>query len=174
MDDNSFNLLTLEMVLREFCGGIKCDKALNGEEAVKMVSQNLLRASQNFNSGTLNRCQICGQVEASRRRSAPSYRLIFMDIQMPIMDGYEASRQINQLYTKWSQAQGITDHSLKIVAVTAFTNEEAIKNCFDAGMVQVLNKPVNQDQIREALHNFYFVPGEQISLPRSSNFPGGY
>jgi len=45
VDDNSFNLLTLEMVLKEFCGGIRCDKALNGEEAVKMVSQNLLRAS---------------------------------------------------------------------------------------------------------------------------------
>jgi len=48
------------------------------------------------------------------------------------------------------------------VAVTAFTNEEAIKNCFDVGMVQVLNKPVNQDQVREVLQNFYFTSGEQI------------
>ena len=30
VDDNSFNLFTLDLVLNEFCGGLKCDKAFNG------------------------------------------------------------------------------------------------------------------------------------------------
>ncbi len=41
VDDNSFNLLTLELILKEFCNGLKCDKATNGEEAVALFLRNL-------------------------------------------------------------------------------------------------------------------------------------
>lgn len=41
VDDNLFNLIPLELILKEFCGGIKCDKALNGEEAVNLFKKNL-------------------------------------------------------------------------------------------------------------------------------------
>ena len=40
VDDNMFNIIPLELVLKEFCG-LKCDKALNGEEAVNMFKKNL-------------------------------------------------------------------------------------------------------------------------------------
>ena len=46
--------------------------------------------------------------------------------------------------------------SFIIVSITAFTNDEAIKSCYEPGMVKVLNKPVNQDQIRDALKAYYF------------------
>ena len=125
VDDNSFNLFTLDLVLNEFCGGLKCDKALNGQEAVNMVVKNLHDGSEFKTINSIKRnCALCGK-EQVQKRKLPSYKMIFMDIQMPIMDGYEASRQIAEIYSKWQTAQGVTDeqHSLKIVAVTAFTNE---------------------------------------------------
>ena len=52
-------MLTLELVLREFCGGILCDKAMNGEEAVNMVTKNLTAASL-LSSGS-QKCNLCGE-----------------------------------------------------------------------------------------------------------------
>jgi hypothetical protein len=41
VDDNMFNLIPLELILKELCGGLRCDKALNGEEAVNLFKKNL-------------------------------------------------------------------------------------------------------------------------------------
>jgi signal transduction histidine kinase/CheY-like chemotaxis protein len=69
------------------------------------------------------------------------YDLIFMDCQMPIMDGFEATRRIRALENK-----GRISH-IPIIAMTAHVmNEDKVK-CFDAGMDDFLRKPVTQDQL---------------------------
>jgi CheY-like chemotaxis protein len=74
VDDNCFNLIPLELILK-MNFSLKCDKAMNGLEAVNM-----------FKHHNLNK-KCCEQ----------KYSLILMDLNMPVMDGYEATKEI----VKW-------------------------------------------------------------------------
>ena len=44
---------------------------------------------------------------------------------------------------------------VKVVAVTAFVNEESIRRCYEVGMADVIHKPVNVETIRNFLENHY-------------------
>jgi CheY-like chemotaxis protein len=87
--------------------GLKIDCAENGLEAVRMF-----------------------------REAAKKYDMIFMDVQMPEMDGYEATRRIRALDTP-AAAQ------VPIVAMTANVFKEDIAACFEAGMNGHLGKPLD-------------------------------
>lgn len=67
------------------------------------------------------------------------YQLVFMDINMPNMDGIEATRQWRKLEAK--------NHHLPIIALTAKATSEDKKACLDAGMDDFLTKPVNENQL---------------------------
>lgn len=81
-------------------------------------------------------------------KAAPAgyYDVILMDIQMPNMDGYEASKQIRALEDKQKAA-------VPIVAVTANAFEEDRKNALDAGMNGHLAKPYDIPAMLETLKN---------------------
>ena len=53
-------------------------------------------------------------------------------------------------------AGGSKKDSLFIVAVTAFVNEENVRHCYEAGMIDVIHKPVSVDSIRNILELYYF------------------
>lgn len=74
------------------------------------------------------------------------FDLILMDIQMPVMDGYKATREIRRM--KESALARIP-----IVAMTANTFEEDKKKCFAAGMNGHIEKPINRQIIRSTLAN---------------------
>ena len=74
------------------------------------------------------------------------FDLILMDIQMPVMDGYKATREIRRM--KESALAGIP-----IVALTANTFEEDKKKCFAAGMNGHIETPINRQIIRNTLAN---------------------
>ena len=67
-----------------------------------------------------------------------------MDIQMPIMDGYEASRKIRALPKKDAQ-------SVWIVAMTANAFAEDVRRSREAGMNEHLSKPVDPRRLQEIL-----------------------
>jgi len=70
---------------------------------------------------------------AVRRVAEQHFDVVFMDCQMPIMDGYEATRQIRRR----------PEHArLPIVAMTAGASEEDRQRCLDAGMSEYLCKPL--------------------------------
>jgi len=72
---------------------------------------------------------------------APSkYDMIFMDVQMPEMDGYEATRRIRSL--KIPQA-----NTIPIIAMTANVFREDVQKCLEAGMNDHIGKPLNVDEI---------------------------
>ncbi len=73
------------------------------------------------------------------------FDLIFMDIQMPLMNGYDAAKKIRQLPRKDAQ-------TVWIVAMTANAFVEDIRLSQEAGMNEHCSKPVNADRLHEILH----------------------
>lgn len=109
-EDNLINWRVIETILQERYG-VKPERAENGKRAVEMVSG----------------------------REKP-YDLILMDVQMPIMDGYEAARKI----------RGLSDTSkaaIPIYAMTADTFAEDVTKCLENGMNGHLAKPIDMDKL---------------------------
>lgn len=69
--------------------------------------------------------------------------LIFMDCQMPIMDGFEATRKIRLLNQ--------TMHQVPIVAVTANASSKDQQRCFEVGMNDHITKPISLNSIQSCL-----------------------
>ena len=81
-------------------------------------------------------------------QEAPSkYELILMDIQMPKMDGLEASRRIRALQFKEAE-------SVPIVAMTANVFHEDIEKCLAAGMSAHLRKPIEVNELMKKLRQY--------------------
>ncbi len=78
------------------------------------------------------------------------YDLILMDIQMPIMNGLKATREIRQ-YEKLME----TEHPIPIIAITAFAFEHDKQNCLDAGMDDYLTKPYRPQQLIDIIKKFF-------------------
>jgi signal transduction histidine kinase/CheY-like chemotaxis protein len=78
-------------------------------------------------------------VEAARKKE---YHLIFMDMQMPEMDGIEATRII---------LREAEDFAPRIIAMTANASSEDRQRCLNAGMCDFLTKPVQLDALRDVL-----------------------
>jgi CheY-like chemotaxis protein len=75
------------------------------------------------------------------------FDLVFMDCQMPVMDGLEATRRIRA-------ADGKRYQNVPIVALTASAIEGDEEQCRDAGMDGYLAKPVRIQQITDAIRKF--------------------
>lgn len=71
------------------------------------------------------------------------YDVIFMDVQMPVMDGYEATRSIRKMEDLSAQP--------KIVGLTAFAMKGDRERCMEAGMDHYISKPFQKDDLRKVL-----------------------
>jgi len=74
-----------------------------------------------------------------------NYEFILMDIQMPVMDGMEASRQIR------NPESNVLDHDIYIIAMTAHAMKGYREKCIEAGMNDYITKPVNPNAVKDAL-----------------------
>ena len=105
VEDNELNREIAQEILREY--GFQVDTAENGEVAVEKVST-----------------------------AAPgSYDLVLMDVQMPVMDGYTATRKIRAL-------DDPARAKLPILAMTANAFDEDRRNALESGMNGFLSKPI--------------------------------
>ena len=82
-------------------------------------------------------------VDAFAKSAPGAYFAIFMDMQMPVMDGVEATRRI--------RASERSDHDVPIFAMTANTFAADRKKCFDAGMSGYIPKPIDLETITHTL-----------------------
>ena len=113
-EDNEMNQMIAKAILEEM--GLTVDIAENGESAVRKIKE----------------------------ADAGYYSIVLMDIQMPVMDGYEAAKRIRSL-----DDNGKAD--IPIVAVTANAFDEDKKLALSAGMNGHLAKPYDIEQIRKTL-----------------------
>lgn len=84
-------------------------------------------------------------LELATKTNAIQFDLILMDVQMPGMDGLEATRRIRE----WESTIGDSHY---IVALTAHTNKTAIDDCLSAGMDRYMSKPFNMPHIKSLLN----------------------
>jgi signal transduction histidine kinase/ligand-binding sensor domain-containing protein/DNA-binding response OmpR family regulator len=85
--------------------------------------------------------------EAVEAFQKEDFDAVFMDCQMPIMDGYAATRRIRQLESEIPNRSTRTP----IIALTAGNTEEERRLCVQAGMDLVLTKPFTSSELQEAI-----------------------
>lgn len=128
-DDNAVNLKVALAMLTKL--GYEAATCINGREAVELVDASLRT----------------GSGETPRQ-----YAAILMDANMPVMDGFAASRQI------------LASHGAAappIIALTASVLEEDRQRCLEAGMLGFLPKPLRIDELLEALARYARQPEVQ-------------
>lgn len=100
----------------------------------------------------LNADSVGNGVEAVNAMKTISYDLVLMDVQMPEMDGFEATRQIRNFQSE------ISNRWIPIIAMTAHAMQGDRERCLDAGMNDYVTKPVSPKALAEALNKW--IPKE--------------
>ncbi len=80
------------------------------------------------------------------------YDLVLMDVQMPVMDGLEATRRIRNPHS------AVLNHQIPIIAMTAGVMQEDRDRCLNAGMNDYVTKPVSPQALAEALEEWLPKP----------------
>jgi len=84
-----------------------------------------------------------GEESIEKYKENKNIDLILMDLKMPVMDGYEATRQIKQL-----------SKNLPIIALTAYTGSESIEKAKSKGFNDYLEKPIKRADLFERICEF--------------------
>jgi CheY-like chemotaxis protein len=88
------------------------------------------------------------------------FDMIFMDVHMPEMDGYEATRHIRAMEFEYAK-------EIPIVAMTANVFREDIEKCLAAGMNDHIGKPLSFDEVMQKL--WQYLPSRQRKMQAHSN-----
>ena len=122
VDDNGLNRLVIKRLLEK--KGVKVLEASNGKEAIELI---LTKVDQQ-----------------------PKYLfdLIFMDLNMPVMDGLEATQRIKTFIKERKIGK------VPIFAITAHDSEQVMEKCKQLGFDEYLTKPICADQIDQLLHKY--------------------
>jgi CheY-like chemotaxis protein len=100
------------------------------------------------NTGLVIDCAENGKEAVEKMEAAPEkYDIVFMDIQMPIMDGLEATRRIRKLPM-------CERGKLPIIAMTANVFKDDVEACLAAGMDDHISKPLDIDKVFEKLRQY--------------------
>ncbi len=136
-EDNELNAEILTELLT--IEGARCELAVNGLEAAEMF-----------------------------QKSEPGYYdMILMDVQMPVMNGYEATKRIRACAHPEAK-------TIPIVAMTANTFAEDVRNALDAGMDGHLAKPIDMDAVRKLVGRLIGRKPDQPADAPDRTKAGGY
>jgi PAS domain S-box-containing protein len=102
-------------------------------QALKIISKEVIRAINGVEA-----------VEACRNN--PDINLVLMDIQMPEMDGYEATRKIRQF-----------NPDVIIIAQTAYALTNNLENAITAGCNDYISKPIKKDKLFELIQKYFNI-----------------
>jgi len=119
----------------------------------------LLLSEKGYNYSTAS-----NGLEAVEAVQSQLYDIVLMDLQMPVMDGFDATRKIRE----W---EGGEKH-IPIVALTAMLFENEIRKCLDAGMDECVAKPFDTDTLFQLIETLVTKPKQLSSskdLPATGN-----
>lgn len=111
--------------------------------------KNILVAEDNDNNYTLIDLMLRGEYNVYRARNGAEavdalrdkrFDLIFMDIMMPVMDGFEATRRIREF-----------DNYTPIIALTAYANDSNKREALNAGCDDFITKPIRKNMILDVV-----------------------
>jgi CheY-like chemotaxis protein len=88
---------------------------------------------------------VANGLEAVKALATVPYDLVLMDVQMPEMDGLEATRVIR------NPQSAVRDHEVPIIAMTAHAMKGDREKCIEAGMDDYVAKPVGRQELAEAI-----------------------
>ncbi len=83
--------------------------------------------------------------DAVRKLETTTYDLVLMDVRMPLLDGYGATRIIRNVESN------VLNHDIPIIAMTADAMKGDKEKCLDAGMNDYIAKPINPKNLRETI-----------------------
>jgi len=141
LDDikSSYSQITKEVFIRDDISSLKGSNILLVEDN-KINQEIVIGLLQN--SGINLEIANNGQ-EAIEMYEKSKYKLILMDLQMPVMDGYEATKHIREL-----------DKEIPIIALTANVMKEDIHKTSEMGMNAHLNKPIDVEKLYKILYKY--------------------
>ena len=135
VDDNQFNILAVQVLIKENFA-LDVDQALNGQLAVEAYRKGFEK--------------VCGCENRA-------YKLIFMDVSMPVMGGLEASKLILEM----QRDQALTS----IVMLTAHTNQDLVEECSSMGINTVISKPLSFVRLHPVMYlNFYQMDLQEFKM----------
>ena len=100
---------------------------------------------------------VANGAEAIAALESVAYDVVLMDVQMPQMDGLEATSHIRD------PLSSVRNHEIPIIAMTAHAMQGDRERCLDAGMNDYVTKPVSPQALAEALRRW--LPGEDAAGP---------
>ena len=124
VDDNEFNIYSLQIMLES--KGIESDFANNGLTSIQMVE------------------------EMHKSNKGYEYKLVLMDCNMPLMDGFEA---VGILKQKMSESKL---NYIPVVATTASVLKEDQQRCKEAGFDNFLGKPITSEALDNILQQYAY------------------
>jgi PAS domain S-box-containing protein len=135
-EDNEANQLVFEGFMEKF--GLEVDCVFNGQKAIEALQHTPFDHP---------------------------YTLIFMDCQMPKMDGYEATRQIRQ------GMAGERYQQIPIIALTANVMKGDRENCLAIGMNDYLSKPIDLQELAHIIETWIMSSSSPVVSPQESDTP---
>jgi len=124
VDDSVYNILVLQTLLR--ASGLKSDAVYDGQEAIDKVMEE----------------------HSKRKNCCKGYKTIFMDYNMPIMDGCEATCALR------SKMDEKAIQEVPIIGCSAYADQDFIDRALSAGMQDFITKPVIPKVLEEVLKKF--------------------
>ncbi|CAD8099885.1 unnamed protein product [Paramecium sonneborni] len=159
VDDDCFNIFVFKGMLQEmyknkkhlFSSEFDVDQALSGKESIEKIKQKKC-------------CSIC-----------QGYKIVFMDVEMPIMNGQQTTKIILQNFPNQT-----------IIGCSGYTDQQECEKCINSGMADFLVKPIKEVSLIQILQNsysqnfqydfikFYILVNRLFELINMDKLPIGY
>ncbi|CAD8051443.1 unnamed protein product [Paramecium primaurelia] len=141
VDDEPYNLLVLESLLKQL--GYQSIKADNGQQCVHLIENSISLFDE-------HKCR--------------GFKAIIMDYQMPIMNGEEATKQLQFLFKDQQRIH------IPVFGLTGFSGEDDLINLSQAGMKGVYIKPITLKTLEEMINNLSLIECRDTPCMSSRQF----